>query len=713
MPYLETQLEGFFEAVESLKKYRRADLIDNKGRNLLKELYTDLLPNDYILKKTLKENTTFLVGRKGTGKSTIFLRLEQELKTKKEYLPCYLDVKTIYESSQTALASTQELETLLDSELLEKYLVERAFIQTVLTTILNEISNKFNSNTEKLLKAIGLSKVEEVKEKISELKHNIENNNYLKKIELPILQTINSKKTTINEENDEVASSIKGAELSAETTVEGIKASFKTNSGIEQKNNNKTATENEDIFSNVFLKVFQIKEVILGIKEALSVLKIRHLYILLDDFSEIDDTSINTFVDVVLAPLNNWSDEFIKFKVAAYPNRIYYGKIDPGKIDTIELDFYSLYSEFDRDKMETNAIEFTKRILEKRFNKFTSTQPDIFFDTSTTSMEDYYEILFNASMNVPRILGYILSYCYQSRIIYNNKINKSDIESAAQRYYEDKIYSFFETTTHSLVSLDEKITALQLKNLLNLFLEKAKEIKKRITTGDLKGSLYIQNKPYSSHFHFDPRFEEFIKTLELNYFISKYNDQTDRDKNQISVYSLNYGLCKKHNIIWGKPKGAKYRKYFIERPFNYNKLIKGFLSDSERIICTNKDCKKQFDIDDIKFLEFNNFKCNVCSAPVIIERLADEIKEVIDKIDETKMLPTPEIKILKELQNSGHDLYARDLAQEIDYSGQLIGWRGKKLAEKHELLTRTKESGKPYKYGLTEEGKEFFLGWDK
>ena len=69
-------------------------------------------------------------------------------------------------------------------------------------------------------------------------------------------------------------------------------------------------------FQMFFLKVFQIKEVILGIKEALSVLKIRHLYILLDDFSEIDDTSINTFVDVVLAPLNNWSDEFIKFKVA-------------------------------------------------------------------------------------------------------------------------------------------------------------------------------------------------------------------------------------------------------------------------------------------------------------------------------------------------------------------------------------------------------------
>lgn len=74
--------ENFFNAVESLKKYRRADLLDEKGRSLLEELYTDLLPSEHILKKSTKENTTFLVGRKGTGKSTIFLRIEQELRKK-------------------------------------------------------------------------------------------------------------------------------------------------------------------------------------------------------------------------------------------------------------------------------------------------------------------------------------------------------------------------------------------------------------------------------------------------------------------------------------------------------------------------------------------------------------------------------------------------------------------------------------------------------
>ena len=351
-----------------------------------------------------------------------------------------------------------------------------------------------------------------------------------------------------------------------------------------------------------------------------------------------------------------------------------------------------------------------KRILEKRFNKYVGSAVETFFDTSRNSIENYYEMLFNASMNVPRILGYILSYCYQSRIIYNNKITKSDIESASQRYYEEKIFSFFETTTHSLISIDEKISVLQLKSLLNLFINKSKDIKRRITTNDLKGSIYTIKEPFTSHFHFDPRFEDFLKTLELNFFISKYNDLSDKDGTPVSIYSLNYGLCKKENIFWGKPKGSKYRKYFIERPFNYNKLITEFLSNARRIICSNIDCKKQFEIEDLKFLEFTNYKCNKCQSEVIIETLAKDIREQIAKIDQSKMLPVPEVKILKELQNSDTELYARDIAQEVDYSGQLIGWRAKKLDETHDLIEREKEVGKTYKYTLSEKGKAFFTG---
>ena len=37
--------EGLVKAIESLKKYRRADLIDDKGKNLLENLYTPQIRN--------------------------------------------------------------------------------------------------------------------------------------------------------------------------------------------------------------------------------------------------------------------------------------------------------------------------------------------------------------------------------------------------------------------------------------------------------------------------------------------------------------------------------------------------------------------------------------------------------------------------------------------------------------------------------------------
>ena len=49
-------------------------------------------------------------------------------------------------------------------------------------------------------------------------------------------------------------------------------------------------------------------------------------------------------------------------------------------IDIINLDFYDLYSAFDINKMETNAVDFTRRLLQSRFEYYTS-GIDKYFDT--------------------------------------------------------------------------------------------------------------------------------------------------------------------------------------------------------------------------------------------------------------------------------------------------------------------------------------------
>lgn len=703
--YSELDKNNFFSATDSLKKYRRADLLDERGNTLIQELYVDLLPNNQVFKSCLTDNTTFLIGRKGTGKSTIILRLENEYRKKKEYISCYLDTKTIFESAKSDFSTLEYLSNKLPQKSLDKYLIERSFIQSILSQVIKELNKQFQSTIDKIKGILGFDKTNDVQKKLEQLLKVVENNEHLKSIELPIVTEVNRRLKSATEsviENKQTSS------IGLGINKDGINL----NSGYneEDKSSNKNQDEWENEFSQIFLKVFQIKTIINDIKDILSIINIKHLIIFLDDFSEIEESSLKRFVDVVLAPLNNWSEEFVKFKIGAYPGRIHFGDIDKGKVDIIDLDFYNLYSEFDRSTMEDRAIDFTKRLVESRIKHFSNQQIEFFFDTKSESIEEYYKLIFQISMNVPRIIGYILFYCYQSNILYNNPINRRALEAAAQRYYEKVINSFFDTTTYSLITYDEKISSLQQAELLKIFTESLKDIRKRIVTGDLSGEIYksTATNPYTSHFYFPPSFEQFVKTLELNFFISKYNEMSDRDGSKVSVYSINYGLSEVNNLRWGKPEGSAFRKYFIARPFDFTKKIEDFLKESKKIVCINPDCNKTYPYEQLQFLEFNKMRCIECQNPVNISSVSESISNELNKIDKSKLLPKIEFSLLYELQKNEEPMYAREIAEELDASSNLIAARGRRLDEKYGYVKRV-HNGQIYAYSITEKARiEYF-----
>lgn len=703
--YSELDKNNFFSATDSLKKYRRADLLDERGNTLIQELYIDLLPNNQVFKSCLTDNTTFLIGRKGTGKSTIILRLENEYRKKKEYLSCYLDTKTIFESAKSDFSTFEYLSNKLPQKSLDKYLIERAFIQSILSQVIKELNKQFQSTIDKIKGILGFDKTNEVQKKLEQLLKVVENNEHLKSIELPIITEVNRRLKSAKEsviENKQTGS------IGLNINKDGLNV----NSGYneEDKYSNKNQDEWENEFSQIFLKVFQIKSVISDIKDILSIINIKHLIIFLDDFSEIEESSLKRFVDVVLAPLNNWSEEFVKFKIAAYPGRTHFGDIDKGKVDIIDLDFYNLYSEFDRSTMEDRAIDFTKRLVESRIKHFSKQPTEYFFDTKGESIEEYYKSIFQISMNVPRIIGYILFYCYQSNILYNNPINRRALEAAAQRYYEKVIDSFFDTTTYSLISYDEKISSLQQAELLKIFTESLKDIRKRIVTGDLYGEIYksTATNPYTSHFYFPPSFEQFVKTLELNFFISKYNEMSDRDGSKVSVYSINYGLSEVNNLRWGKPEGSAFRKYFIARPFDFTKKIEDFLKESKKIVCINPNCNKTYPYEQLQFLEFNKMRCIECQNPVNISSVSESISNELNKIDKSKLLPKIEFSLLYELHKNEEPMYAKEIAEELDASSNLIAARGRRLDEKYGYVKRV-HNGQIYAYSITEKARtEYF-----
>ena len=686
-------------AVDSLKKYRRADLQDERGQSLIKDLYVDPLPNEQILKTCLEDNTTFLVGRKGTGKSTIFLRLEQSYLLKPQYLSCYIDVKTLFETSGFDGTSGDYLKDNIPEPAIGIYLIHRTFIQSVLTGIIQGIEKKHLNNSTYIKWLIGADRSQKVSRKLKELNDRISNNEILQKIELPAVAEVKSKiQGSSTSKSEDVVKGKLGIDLSvgAENVAERTKTS---------------AWENN--FSSIFLKVFQIKNIIIEIKEILSELKITHLIIMLDDFSEIDEGAIKTFVDTIMAPLNNWSDEFIKFKVAAYPGRVFYGSIDPGKIDIQELDFYSLYK-MERGSMEERAVDFTKRLILSRLSYYCKCK-DIgeFFDLSSDSAESYFEVLFQSSMNIPRILGYILFYCYQSNIVYGNLINRKAIENAAQIYYDKNIYPFFNKTTYSLMSYGDKISILQHKELMEKYIANMKDIKKRITSGELSSNIYNKYQPYTSHFNIIPQLETFLSSLELNFFLTKYGEMSDRDGRKVSVYAINYGLAVKNNLRWGKQSGNEYRKYFIARPFDFSGITSEFLKNARKIVCSNPQCGKTYPFDDIEKFKIYKMACPNCGALLEIVPVSKTIEDELKRIDSSLLLPPIDYSLLYELNKYNKPVHARDIAEELDVSSHLVGKIAKRLDEEKGLIERTKTT-KPYTYKVSNSCKyKYFSGDSK
>jgi hypothetical protein len=66
MAFTAKQLDGFQKAAISLKLFSRAELNDEKNRSLVEKLYVDPLPNEQVFKTLLADNTSIIVGRKGS-----------------------------------------------------------------------------------------------------------------------------------------------------------------------------------------------------------------------------------------------------------------------------------------------------------------------------------------------------------------------------------------------------------------------------------------------------------------------------------------------------------------------------------------------------------------------------------------------------------------------------------------------------------------------
>jgi hypothetical protein len=678
-------LNKFSKVAESLRQYRRAELKDFEreiGNKPVDQLYVDALSGGAVLNAVLSSNTTFLLGRKGTGKSTVFAKAQSVFREQKDIISVYIDVKSLIEVLDSNEFNSTELEYLGISVITYRsHLLRKAMLGRIISELLQEIGKTCDNLTL-------LERWRGVKKQYGDLKHSLDDiskrvkNSKLEQHEIPILQKITSQirqkrqQENFQQTNDTGKftgkASITKAELSAEAS-----ASY--------TDFDKTMDDSEiyNEYSDVVLKSFPFSEIIEEVQTLISESELLRLVVFFDDFSELKFIDQRLFVDVVLSPLNNSSNETIKLKIAAYPGRVYYGKIDPGKADTISLDFSDLYEASEVQEMERSAADYAHRLLDVRFQAFKIKLEDYFDIKTDTTLNDFMRLMFQASFNVPRIMGHLLHTLYLDRVSKSQKITLASIRLASKKYYENTIEKYFDRLNrYALEPFENKLDRHNQYELLRHIILETKDIRKKISSGEVGGGYFknLQGLVQTSHFTVSPELEEVLASLESNFFVSRYKKMRDKSGKDVTVYALFLGLCESERLAWGYPEGRPYRHYFQQRCFEYSRAMHQFLSRNQTIKCNFCGCCHPLELR--PSLELYKWKCPECAEGTCeIVNLVDDFQEEVAKLNQDIMLEPVELEIVSVINDESRKMRAGEISALIDTTHQLVGRRTSKLQD--------------------------------
>ncbi|MEJ5091096.1 hypothetical protein GEO21_13720 [Sphingobacterium faecium] len=552
------QNKEFLEFAESLKLVRRAKLEDLVNDKSIDDIYTDLLPNNGIINKLNLPRTTLLVGRKGTGKSTIFQKSQKDLIKNKKCISIYIDVKSLIDNSTPTFSN--EIES---HEEIHKFLIYSNMIKIIVLETRSKIKEFVDQSILEKLLGYDPIQIQRINSELDQIEKSIKD--VINNIDTSLI-----KKFKVNEKSEKSNAVNAGVEISSNPNIK-----------IGSNDGNKIYLEKE--YESTFATYLDIKgSLISKLKNIKSILNIDHLYIFLDDYSEIDEDAQKIFMDWFIGPLNNTSDDFVKLKIAIYPHRFYYGKLDNSKIDEISLEFFDAFYTYEKEsgisKMESLALDYTKRLIDKRFKLFfPNNNWEDYFDIN---QDELCDLLFSTTFNNPRKMGYILSYCHESCLIHGVNITKDAIENASMRYYNDVTLKYFLANQFTTKSFKNTISLEHQYQLLKKIIERQKSNCSKENRARLKG------KP-ANHFLVNKDISVLLDNLELNGFISTYNYTKDSNDNLSIIYCLDYGLCKSYNLNFTRASERKASEYFHNPRFNMNILISEYFNKTQVIRCQN------------------------------------------------------------------------------------------------------------------------------
>jgi len=253
------QIDGFRAAVESLKLYRRADLNDPEhGTPLIEELYVDPLPQQDVFKTVLRPHTTFVIGRKGTGKSTVFQRLQHELRKSQAHTSAYIDIKTIYESSQPdagLMARLEDHPEALPPESVERLALYREFLKATIQQIREELKKRVDSSIWGRVKEKFTGTYADLFEDFDALLDEASEDKFLSVL------GVSSKQIQKSDSKETAAEQGRSLQVT-------VAANPSVSGSIADKTNTKRQTASNTSFSDILVRAFNVKELLERLKKS-------------------------------------------------------------------------------------------------------------------------------------------------------------------------------------------------------------------------------------------------------------------------------------------------------------------------------------------------------------------------------------------------------------------------------------------------------------
>jgi hypothetical protein len=542
--------QNFGQALETLRRINRSDLRDAKGRSVVRQLYVDPLPGEAVLSKVLQPRPTLILGRRGTGKSTLIERAQSEIKERDQSLTAYLDVRGLYlqtEMSAEQLKVAAAAYPGIAEQLLVRIEHDRAFILALLRGILSDLHVSFG----KRALHRGLRDMLEAATADSAMDVNVA--------------------TEVEGKWTERDRRVTGGKLGA--TLGPLSPS------VEGELTNEA--EWQESYKQLIVRGIDHQKYVRELAELLRRAKVPLLYVFLDDFSEIPPAAMRTLVDTVIAPINNTADSPIRLKIAAYPGQVYLGTIDLTKIDILELDIDRLYGgSAGVTSVETAGAAFIQRMVQQRIDVYCPKESASSYFNNPS--RDFWRRLFLASSGNPRILGVLFDDAFNRDTLNGRRIELNTVEQASEDYFRQRIWGGLKRRAQYLqLAHDEERSVDELINLTTELLERS------------KAAAGAGNDQPVSHFAIDEAASARLASLELNFLVSRLATLTrPSDRASVAVYAYNYGLCRQQQIAYGSKNAGV--DYYLEKSFDFSDIVNYFIGEESAYVATARLAVRAF-----------------------------------------------------------------------------------------------------------------------